>query len=198
MKKKIIITLMMLALVAALAFSLVACSNTNPADFINAMSKAKEMTTKTYDLDGEVMDIVSYNEKGEFITKYMCAKYLGSELYLYANNGTWRKAKITKYNDIYTEAMDDILTSNALGDVLGSEFEITKELFIKRGSYWHVNFSGLIWKKSAFKTYGNMIEIYSNDGESLFKTASIALKADITLPLEANKAVLVNAADIWR
>lgn len=58
-------TVVVLTMVAASVFAVVACGTSDPKEFLENLRKADEFTAYAYNADGEVVSVISKNKAGE-------------------------------------------------------------------------------------------------------------------------------------
>lgn len=195
MKKKLVLSLVCVAIVAASLLALVACGPSHPADFIKALSEAKDWTMTTFDEEGKIITVMSINSKGEFnFNNEAFAKVSGDKVTIYANlqGDTWGKAEVKKDNANYVNILKRFKMD------LGVSSDIDKDNFKQKDGYWYMAVGGEIMEAvGGYKVGGNKMSIYISEGDKMIKRVEYDLKANLTMPKEASSAKVVDADELF-
>lgn len=182
MKKALLITVV-LVMVAASVFALVACGPTDPNAFYDALKNANEFTYYSYDADGNESVVMSLNKKGEFCISALSIYALkeGDKIAIYMNAPLvgWTKTTVTADSEAYKEYMEQLNNNK--------NTENKSETYIKDDNgFWFVKND--VIKTIGVKMEGGKLVMYTKVGEDYIKTAAVSLKASIKLPDGAKDA----------
>lgn len=188
MKKKILLTVTIVLVVAISVVALVSCAS-SPSKFAEDFKNAKSFTIESSNSELGSMEMIYDNGNASVIMKdkngkiatgtVVIAKDKKVTMYTYnVLTSKWVKSE-TELNvdsDEYKNIIDDLKSSNSLTD-------IKDDSMIKEGSYWYAkDKDGKADKTSAVKLTSNKMELYSvKDGEYTL-ISTMTLSGKVTAP----------------
>lgn len=179
--KKVLMAVVVLTMVAASVFALVACGTSDPNEFLKNLEKADEFTAYAYNADGEVVSEISKNKAGEICVIQEAVKAYaikdGDNFIIYTFlNGKWTKSQDKTLYDTYMSSVKLTTAMSLFADKLVKGDD----------GYWVLD-SGL-GESAYLKMEDGLLVSYIKNDDKYVKTSAIELKSNIKLPDEAKEA----------